>query len=194
MIFTETGDGLGESDLYPSLRSVSQTLTLTYLRSMRTIVFLSLSVVLVLLSGCKDKSRPSDFPDVFSVSITITQEDKPLEGATVTLIAKTPSQYGTASGTTDASGVAKLRTYGHDGVPAGDYAVLVTKQGVENAKESKTLEGLPIMVGGENYQYVDGKFSKESTTTHSISVTNKGAKETFDVGAAVRVFVSKNEE
>ena len=159
---------------------------------MRTLSFFTLAVALLFLSGCGgDKSRPTDLPKLFPVSITITQGDAPLAGATVTLNAKTPSKYGTSSGTTDASGIAKFKTYGYDGVPAGDYTVTVAKVGVEGAKEVVAYEGeAPQMVGGTSYQYVDAKFTKGDTGL-TITVTEKGGKATFDVGAAVKTSLGR---
>jgi len=159
---------------------------------MRTFLFLALSAVLLIQAGCtRDDGRPKDMPNLYATSITITQEGKPLEGATVSLSSATPSQY-SASGITDASGVAVLRTYGFDGAPAGEYTVLVNKIGAENQREVTTFEGATDRVGGDSYNYVDPIFSKRDTSTLNITVTNKGAKETLDVGEAVRVFLFAN--
>ena len=161
---------------------------------MRTFLFLFMSTAL-LLAGCdggSDAGRPSDMPQLYPVSITITQGDQPLAGASVTLLAETPSKF-LSSATSNASGVATIRTYGYDGAPAGDYTVLVTKVGSENQREERTPEGDVTMVGGQSYRYVDEKFSKQGSTPHNITVTNKGAKGSFDVGVAVRVFLGNNE-
>ena len=157
---------------------------------MRTILFLSISTVFLFSAGCsKDDGRPKDMPKLYPVHISITQESKPLEGATVTLMEKTPSKYGASSGTTDVAGTVKVLTYGYEGVPAGEYAVLVKKVGTEGAKEAKTPEGMSLSVGGKSYGYVDDKFSTVNSTPLSITVTDKGATETFDVGAPVRTFL-----
>jgi hypothetical protein len=156
---------------------------------MRIILFFVVSIAFLLQAGCgEDASRPKDLPKLYSVNISITQESKPLEGAIVTLSSTTPSTYGMASGTTNASGTATLRTYGYPGVPLGEYKVLVQKVGVEGAKEDKTPEGKPIRVGGKSYQYVDAQYGTESSTAFSISVTEKGVKATFEVGAPVKIF------
>ena len=159
---------------------------------MRTILFLSLSIALLFLAGCSgNDSRPSDMPRLYPVSITITQEGQPLEGATVALEAETPSIY-SASGITNASGVAVLRTYGFNGAPAGNYVVLVSKTVAENQREITTFEGTTELVGGESYGHVDPLFSRADTSTLRITVTERGATETFDVGAPVRVFLWNN--
>jgi len=158
---------------------------------MRAIILFFFIVALSLLMGCgKDLNRPDDLPKLYHpVSVTVTQEGKPLEGATVTLISKTPAKYGTCSATTDASGTATLRTYGYNGVPRGQYAVTVEKRGVEGARESKNEYGETQMVGGKIYQYVDAQYTDEGSTPFSIDVTEKGAKAAFEVGAPVRLYI-----
>ena len=157
---------------------------------MRTILLVPIVVVLVLQTGCgKDLNRPDDLPKLYPVKITVTQEDKPLREATVTLHAKTPVKYGTSSGKTNASGVASLQTYGISGVPVGEYDVTVEKRAVEGAKEVTTEEGLTDFVGGKIYEYVDPKHTKQSSTQFSIEVTEKGAQDTLEVGAPVHNYL-----
>ena len=167
---------------------------LTLIPTMRAFLLLSLGSVLLFLAGCggSDRGRPADLPQLYPVSIGITQGNQPLEGATVTLVSKTPATYGTASGTTNAAGVAAIRTYGYDGVPASEYTVLVEKKDSENQREERTEEGLTYMTGGQLYNYVDAQFSREDSTPLHITVADKGVKETFDVGAPVRVFIRNN--
>jgi hypothetical protein len=144
-------------------------------------------------SGCGDSTRPADLPKLYPCKITITQNGKPLENATVTLIAKTKSKYGVSSATTDVSGMASLWTYGFNGVPSGEYGVTVTKIGVEGTKESKTIEGNPIQTGGNVYSYVDAKFGDENNPPYFINATENGVAETFDVGTPVRIFLRNND-
>jgi hypothetical protein len=148
---------------------------------------------ILFFSGCGDSTRPTDLPKLYSCKITVTQDGKPLEGATVTLLAKTPSKYGVSSATTDVSGTAVLCTYGFNGVPLGEYGVTITKIGVEDAKESKTIEVNPIQIGGKVYSYDDAVFGDENNPPHTIMVTEKGATETFGVGMPVRIFLRNND-
>ncbi|MDR3109480.1 MAG: carboxypeptidase-like regulatory domain-containing protein [Planctomycetaceae bacterium] len=149
--------------------------------------------VALLVSGCTDKSRPTDLPKLYTCKIKVTQDGKPLEEATVTLLSKTPSKYGASSATTNATGVAVLRTYGYDGVPLGEYSVTITKTGVEGAKEAETPEGIHYHVGGKVYSYVDSKFSDDTKPPYEIKVTESGVNETFDAGAPVHMFLRNNE-
>lgn len=157
---------------------------------MRIIIPFLFILALALQAGCsKDTRRPVDMPELFPVSIAITAEGKPLEGATVTLIGKTRSKYSSCSAVTDASGVALLKTYTYEGVPLGQYIVTVEKRGVEGAKEVQTPEGLTDSIGGKIYQYIDSKYTNERSSPFSIDVTEKGGQETFEVGKPVHVFL-----
>ena len=159
---------------------------------MRKILLLSFIVAFSLQMGCsKDPNRPADLPKLYSCSITITQDGKPLEEATVTLVSKTPAKFGTGTATTDASGTATLKTYGYNGIPLGQYKVLIEKRGVEGARESKNEYGDTIQVGGTIYQYVDAQYVSERSTPFEIDITEKGGKETFEVGAPVRILLGR---
>ena len=189
------------ADLRPPLlrEMLFEETTLTFYQQhiMRTVLFLALCTVLLFQAGCGDKKnagKPADLPDLYSVSITITSEGKPLEGANVTLSANTSSSNYVPMGTTNTSGIAAMQTYGYDGAPAGNFVVVVTKTGSENQKEVTDSEGIVTKAGGENYRYIDEKFSNKASTPFSITVTEKkGAKESFEVGPAVRVMIGKNE-
>ena len=96
---------------------------------------LTLSIILLLvvflLSGCGGSARPDGLPKLYPVSITVIQEEAPLEGAMVQLVAidedSDLSRWG-PTGVTDASGVAVLRTDGkYDGAPLGIFKVVVSK-------------------------------------------------------------------
>ena len=159
---------------------------------MRTFTIFTLSMALLLHAGCGNDGRPADMPRLYPANIKITQEGSPLEGANVTLVSKTPATYGTASGTTDASGIAALRTYSFVGVPAGEYSVLISHVVTEGARELLTPEGLPYTVGGRAYQFVQEQYTREASTPHSLTIVDRGVSETFDVGDAVRVFLREN--
>ena len=161
---------------------------------MRTVLFLSLSLTLLFHSGCGggDSGRPADMPEIYPVKITITQGGAALQDADVALTVTTPGKYGFASGQTDARGVAVIRTYGFAGVPEGQYAVTVSKRGVEGAKDATDADGNTYQTGGKVYEYVDAQYSKTDTSPLNIGVTKKGATETFEVGAPVHLFISDN--
>ncbi|MCL2006308.1 MAG: carboxypeptidase-like regulatory domain-containing protein [Planctomycetaceae bacterium] len=158
---------------------------------MRTIISLLFIVAIPFLSGCDTgPPRPADFPTLHRVTLTITQAGTPLEGASVTLTSKTPQAYSTASGTTNAEGVVVPRTYGFDGVPAGEYTVSVSKTAIEGGTEQMAGNAL-ITVGGRIYQYVAADYLTAGTSPLSLDISGR-KEEAIDVGASVRTFISDN--
>lgn len=88
---------------------------------------IGLAFLVPFLSGCGKESVPADLPDLYPATIAVTMDGAPLGNATVTLA---PAEGGTwsAGGTTDASGLAALKTQmKYDGVAAGKYKVGVNK-------------------------------------------------------------------
>mgnify|MGYP004446402499 CR=1 FL=1 len=141
--------------------------------------------MLVILAsiGCKDKSRPADLPDDMSpCKVTVVQDGKNLEGATVTFEYTTPVKY-TTSGTTDATGVATMMTYGYAGAQQGTAKVVITKLVTEGAEEAAEYGERGVQ--GKDFQLVDAKYRSVDTTDLEITVTKENAEVTFDVGAAV---------
>ena len=161
---------------------------------MRTFLFLTISTVLLLQAGCgRNDGRPPDMPRLYPVSITITQDGSPLEGAVVTLTIQTPRNYGTATGLTNASGVAILRTHGFNGVPVGQYTVTVIRRVVEGTTlVTSPIDGSTHEAGGVIYQTVDVQYTDTQQSPLSIDVLERrGATATFDVGAPVRVSLGR---
>ncbi|MDR0871050.1 MAG: carboxypeptidase-like regulatory domain-containing protein [Planctomycetaceae bacterium] len=151
--------------------------------------FLFTVLCVLFLSGCGDDSRPKDLPALYPCSLTITQEGgKPLDGATVEL---KPLDGGTRYNPlqfTDANGVAVMTTYTFNGVPAGKYKVLVTKNIEEETTTTDKNTGEPVVVGGAKYRYVEKIYSDVQTTPLEIEITGKEKKvvQTFDVGKAIK--------
>ena len=91
---------------------------------MRNNYFLCLCLLCVFV-GCN--RGPANMPKLYPATISITMNDQPLEGALVACYPTDDSEW-FAGGTTDAQGVAQLKTKGiYDGIAAGDYKVCVTK-------------------------------------------------------------------
>ena len=90
-------------------------------------------VCLCVFWGCSHENRPKDLPKLTPVTLTLTQDGKPLEKAMVVLYAENPDiAKWTVSGNTDTDGKAILVTHGQfRGVPVGKFKVCVTK--VEDA-------------------------------------------------------------
>ena len=120
--------------------------------------------------GCKDKSRPADLPeDMSPCFVTITQEGKPLEGASVSFEYTTPVKY-TTSGVTDANGVAQMSTYGYGGAQIGTAKVVVTKMVTEGLVEATDDEEGSM---GSDFYVVDAKYG---SVTPRISKSPSVAK------------------
>ena len=102
----------------------------------RNVAILCIALVISSLSGC-DKPRPDGMPDLVGCTITLNYSDgKPAQDVTVVL---TPVSQGLdkwpSAGKTDASGKAKIVTYGqYPGAPEGEYKIVLKK--VETARHS----------------------------------------------------------
>jgi hypothetical protein len=160
------------------------------LLNMRTLFTVTLITFIALLSSCQKSNKPSDLPKLYHCSLTFTQERKPLVGAIVDLVAEdannakyTPVQR------TDEKGIAVMTTYGYDGVPAGKYKVVVTKDVEEEVSRVDKDTGETIITDGKKYRTVEVIYSDAATTPHKVEVSNKGvvSVSAFDVGKIVKL-------
>ncbi len=106
------------------------------IQTRNAIALLSLSLAFVL--GCE---TAPDNPATFGVSGTVTYKGKPVEGATVVLVAQTADGTG-AVGNTDASGKFAVGTFGDgDGAVPGEYKIKVFKYdlGAEPADDGNAM-------------------------------------------------------
>ena len=138
-------------------------------------------------------------PDPYPTVIVITQDGKPLEGASIALIPMDSSNTWNAGGSTDASGKAVLQALSrYDGVVPGKYYVIVTKResdkrditppdpetdprGYAKFLEESATTQVP------SYDLIDPKFSKISPNAETIDVVAGKNEKTIDVGEAVRI-------
>jgi hypothetical protein len=149
--------------------------------------FVLLLLFCVMPIGCGiNSSRPVDLPALNSCKITITQNGTPLNEAAVIAIAQnTTAKYRTATGTTDANGVAELCTYGFSGAPVGEFNVIVKKAVLEGAEEITDAFGVKQISGGKDYNLVNKKYSNEKTTDLKIDIKTGENFFSFDVGEPV---------
>ena len=149
-------------------------------------------------TGCGQK-LPAGMPLLHPTSITITQEDTPLDNAIVQLISSDPtlSQWG-PSGITDANGVAVLNTNGlYRGAPEGRYKVLVTKREMEkhpHPEWANLPDGDPqyLKFREENlklksYDYVEPKYGLLLETPLEADIAKGKNELRFDVGKKVNI-------
>lgn len=149
----------------------------------RTLFFaLSLMCAATIFSGCGRKT-PAGMPKLYPCSIEIIQDGKPLGDATVTLA--TEEHTWAVSGSTDASGVAKIFTHGtYPGAPLGKYTVVVSKQIVEEPEQTQVSASM-IVSGGTAYNLVAPEFGSRDTSPLTLEIKGK-TKESFDVGESIR--------
>lgn len=151
-----------------------------------TLAFAANALIFV---GCNKPKKPDGMPELFSGVVKLTQENEPLEGATVLFVTDDPKITRWAvSGQTDANGVAKLFTMGKfEGAPAGSFTVLVTKDEVAPLDESTLEKESDKYNPRDIYALVDLKFSTRETSPLSATVDAKNGNEfEFDLGEKVR--------
>ena len=125
-------------------------------------------------------------PELIPCEVTVKLDDSPLPGATIRLLsASSPSSKKTwsVSGTTDASGVAKMQTYGeYIGVPEGEYTVLISKSQTDDVPRDAMSGGNIRMDRSRPQILVDPSFANPAKTKLRLTVSGKGpVKETFEV-------------
>jgi hypothetical protein len=150
-------------------------------------IFILLFGALLFVAGCGDNTKPKDLPDLHPVMITVTSEGKPLEKAVVNLVSDPPLKFQAITGT-DADGKAIMKTYNYNGVPVGNFKVVITRDIDDDFVYGKNSDGSQRTAGSTRYRTLDVKFSKAETTPFEIEVPLKPEQNTtFDVGKTVRV-------
>ncbi len=157
-----------------------------------------LGCLILALGGCSDR-KPEGLPKLYSTTITITQEGKPLADASVLLIDPDgPNHRWGPSGITDGSGVATIKTDNrYPGAPAGKFKVLVSKSAREPnpfADFAQSTPGTPDFNKWQTaesqrktYSYVDPNMGALETTTLEADIAAGKNALTFDVGKEVKV-------
>lgn len=135
----------------------------------------------LILSGCDRKNPPDGMPELFPVTVTITQDGGPLADAAVELVPDDENLWG-AGGRTNGSGKATIHTRGvYSGASPGTYKVYVTKK--------ETVE-IPGGNGStEDWSFVELDYASPTKTPLSLQVGSNGAKASFDVGKKVRLLM-----
>ncbi len=160
---------------------------------MRIYLALMLLTAAVLFVGCKGEPRPDGMPNLVPCTVVITQNNAPLEGASIELYSKGESCPWPITGKTDAEGKANLVTYGKfQGAPKGTFTVVVEKTAIENEEEYKKAydeNGRPTTNKKFNVlSFVDKKYKTKESSSLEIKIEGK-TEQTFDVGAPVKIVV-----
>jgi hypothetical protein len=163
------------------------------------------AVALTAVVGCGGPKKPADLPDLYPVKITVIQDGKPLEGASVQLNDPSLAIRFVMGGKTDAQGVAEIKTDAQfPGAPVGKFKVTVSKEDIPELPAD--LAGGPPTDPAELAEYnkklaehgdsacdtVDLQFKKMGTTPAEIEVTTSGAETTVDVGEKVNIPFSES--
>lgn len=149
--------------------------------------------VLFCLAGCSGEPRPAGFPKLYPVTLKVSQEGTPLEGAFVQLQSNDPAMTWTTSGTTDANGAAVLWTYGkYKGAPAGTFKVTVMKDINEGEKEyTDALDRQDVAAAAKvkvrSFSYVEELYTSFSKTPIEIEITKSTRSLDIDAGKAVKI-------
>ena len=131
-----------------------------------SVLLLCCALFLLTLAGCPGGAET---PKLVPVEGTITLDDEPLVGAGV--------MFGTAAvGETDASGHYKLTYEGtEEGVPPGDYAVIVEKWVNEDGTVYKDTEGMSPELAGAK-QELPRRYADMEMTELKATVSQEGGK------------------
>ena len=156
-------------------------------------IFLTTVLLLVcVLVGCSSDGRPKDLPKLYATTITITMDGQPLEGADVSLAGTGDVGRWAAMGTTDASGVAVIKTLGqYEGAPAGSFAVCVNKRTWGDGPTAKTPKPTAALaatawqrkVDEEKFEifHVDKAYKLPNTTPLKTEIKEEKNELSFEV-------------
>ena len=158
-------------------------------------------LALVAAFGCGGEKLPAGMPKPQSTTITLTLDGKGLADASGTMIPADGGQYA-AVGTTDANGVAEMKTDGQfKGAVPGEYKIIVgAKDEIDYGELGPPPTGDPAALekwnidveksGGmaqfKRYSLVSTEFTDVENTPLTITVKDGKNAETFDLGASAR--------
>ena len=133
------------------------------------------------LAGCAEggRAKPKDLPRLFPCTLTFTQENMPLEGASIVL--RSDSKWAVA-GKTNEKGEVKLATNGfYNGVPEGTYKITVRKIVVVMNEATGDV--------AKQTDVIPDQFKSEATTPLEIEIGVGDNNKTFDLGKATSINV-----
>jgi hypothetical protein len=154
---------------------------------MRYFVMLSL---LFFAIGCSQ--TPPELKGLYPVTVTVTENDKPLEGIVVSLVNKQPQTLRGCSGVTDSNGVAvivtKIRDLSGNGVASGEYKVILSKnidfpedlrwKPEETSLPMKEQQDWAIKRNAflEKNDVIPKKFQSQNTSPLDLTVSNQSVE------------------
>ena len=157
-----------------------------------SVFFSLLAIALLGTAGCSKNQRPDGLPPTYPLTITVLQEGKPLEGATVSLVSSEMTWV--IGGVTDAEGKATMVTHGKfDGAPEGTFSVRVQKTIYEGREEYDAAmtsgdTAAAQRVDVKMFQLVEDVYTSKDTP---IKVEVKRDTKTLEVDAGPAVRLQK---
>ena len=162
---------------------------------------LLLAFLSLYLSGCGKKQKlPDGMTDPYPTVITVIQDGKPLEGASIALIPSDASNSWNAGAVTDATGKASIKTLNkYEGVVEGKYRIVITKRESDKSKftsppdQQTDPQGYSKFLQDsareklDSYDLIDPKFGKLAADIELIDIVPGKNEKTIDVGEAVRI-------
>jgi len=132
-------------------------------------------------------------PKLYPVSISVTQEGKPLADAIVSLRYADPSAgTWTVGGRTEANGQAKLYTNSYPGAPLGKFKVVLLKEENEGLAERAEAEGRGDSAAANQvkvkiWSCVEAKYNDPKKTPLDVEITADTKMLDVDAGPAVKI-------
>jgi hypothetical protein len=149
------------------------------------------------MPGCGSRGLPG-MPKLYPASLTVFQDGKPLENASVVLINVDTSSTWSAGGQTNSDGVVQLQTMGQfQGIPEGTYSVAVSKIEFPNfahpgdppygdSKAMKKYNEDLKRYEDNTFLLVDAKYAI-GVSDLKVTVSKGNDKVSVDVGPPIRV-------
>jgi len=147
-------------------------------------------ILVVFMIGCSSQKLPDGMPKLYPLTLTITQEGKPLPEASVSMYSADGSSSWAPGGMTKADGMLVVFTHGkYAGVPAGKYKVTVDclVSDVPRPKEATMEE---IVEHGKKYpayRIVPLQYTDRKTTPLEIDVVKGTSRLSIDIPETVKI-------
>lgn len=139
-------------------------------------------VAVIMATGCAPPAV--EHPPTFSVSGTVTLDEAPVEGATVSFM---PDGSGDAAvGKTDASGKYTLTSFGSvDGATPGQYKVMISKYAFAEGSGSGAAEEMPdnyapVENAEQGKSQIPDKYADPGQSGLTATVTEDASQNVFD--------------
>lgn len=153
-----------------------------------------ITIMIILSSmmiGCGKQERPSNMPQLYPCIITITQEEKPVEGVEISLDSQGETPVWPVSGKTDASGQARLVTLGkYPGIPSGQYKVIVQKMEIEGHFGA---EGVSPTRYIKTFSLINPEYIESQKTPLTLNMPSKKYATSFELGKQTRVLIESRD-